>query len=127
MTVQLNHTIVPAHDKEKTAIFFAEVLGLPAPIPFGPFSAVHADNDVTLDFMNDDREIASQHYAFLVSDRDFDEIFERIRARGLSYWSDPHHHHPGEVNRRDGGRGFYFEDPNGHNLEVLTRPYGGRP
>lgn len=126
MTVQLNHTIVSTHDKQASASFFAEILGLPTPVPFGPFVTVKADNDVTLDFMSDREDIVPQHYAFLVTEREFDEIFGRIRARGLAYWSDPHHHHPGEINTRDGGRGLYFEDPNGHNLEVLTRPYGTR-
>ncbi|MDQ3274002.1 MAG: VOC family protein, partial [Actinomycetota bacterium] len=66
----------------------------------------------------------SQHYAFLVSDRKFDEIFGRIRERKLSYWADPYHREPDEINTRDGGRGLYFDDPDGHNLEILTRPYG---
>jgi catechol 2,3-dioxygenase-like lactoylglutathione lyase family enzyme len=124
MTIELNHTIVSAHDKRASADFFAEILGLPMPTPFGPFMTVKADNGVTLDFVEREGEIAPQHYAFLVSERDFDEVFGRICGRGLTYWADPHHHDAGTINRRDGGRGLYFEDPNGHNLEILTRPYG---
>lgn len=124
MAVQLNHTIVSARDKQVSATFLAEILGLPAPVPFGPFLGVEVDNDVTLDFIDTDGDITSQHYAFLISEDEFDEIFGRIRERGLSYWADPGRKHPGEINTRDGGRGVYFEDPSGHFLEVLTRPYG---
>jgi catechol 2,3-dioxygenase-like lactoylglutathione lyase family enzyme len=127
MTVQLNHTIVASHDKQASASFLANMLGLPEPEPFGPFMTVHADNDVTLDFMESGGEIESHHYAFLISEGEFDEIFTRIKERGLSYWADPHHHRPGEINTRDGGRGLYFDDPNGHRLEILTRPYGSGP
>jgi catechol 2,3-dioxygenase-like lactoylglutathione lyase family enzyme len=124
MAVQLNHTVVASRNKKESATFLAEVFGLPEPSPFGPFLAVPTDNDVTLDFMDVDGEITSQHYAFLVSEQEFDEIFGRIQERGLTYWADPGHTRPGEINHNDGGRGMYFEDPNGHNLEALTRPYG---
>jgi catechol 2,3-dioxygenase-like lactoylglutathione lyase family enzyme len=125
MPVHLNHTIVAARDKQASATFLAEILGLPAPKPFGPFMGVQVDNDVTLDFIEADGDITPQHYAFLISEAEFDEIFGRIRERGLQYWADPGRRHPGEINTRDGGRGVYFEDPNGHYLEILTRPYGG--
>lgn len=124
MPVQLNHTIVSARDKQVSATFLSEILGLPAPKPFGPFLGVEVDNDVTLDFIDHDGEITAQHYAFLISEGEFDEIFGRIAERGLSYWADPHRDQPGEINTRDGGRGVYFEDPSGHFLEILTRPYG---
>ncbi len=124
MAVQLNHTIVSARDKQASADFMAEILGLSTPAPFGPFMMVQADNEVTLDFIDSADEIVPQHYAFLVSDGEFDEIFGRIRERGLAYWADPFHREPGEINTRDGGRGLYFDDPDGHNLEILTRPYG---
>lgn len=124
MAVQLNHTIVSVRDKKESATFMAEILGLPAPSPFGPFLAVQAANDVTLDFADAGGEVTSQHYAFLVSEEEFDEIFGRIGERGLAYWADPGRNHPGEINTRDGGRGVYFEDPSGHFLEILTRPYG---
>jgi catechol 2,3-dioxygenase-like lactoylglutathione lyase family enzyme len=124
MAVQLNHTIVAARDKDASATFLAEILGLPEPKPFGPFMGVPVDNDVTLDFVDTDGEITSQHYAFLISEKEFDEIFGRIQERELAYWADPHRNQPGEINTRDGGRGVYFEDPNGHFLEILTRPYG---
>lgn len=124
MTVELNHTIVQARDGAASAGFLAELLGLPAPTRFGPFMMVEADNGVTLDFMDTDDEITSQHYAFLVTEAAFDEIFGRIQARQLPYWADPGRSQPNEINTRDGGRGVYFEDPDGHFLEILTRPYG---
>lgn len=124
MSVKLNHTIVSARDKRASAAFLAEMLGLPEPVPFGPFLVVQADNDVSLDFIDAEGEITTQHYAFLISETEFDEIFGRIRKRKLPYWADPFKHHPGEINTRDGGRGVYFADPSGHLLEILTRPYG---
>ncbi len=124
MPVQLNHTIVAARDKRVSATFMAEILGLPEPKPFGPFLGVVVDNDVTLDFIDSDGDITPQHYAFLINEAEFDEIFGRITGRGLPYWADPHRDHPGEINTRDGGRGVYFEDPDGHFLEILTRHYG---
>ena len=124
MAVQLNHTLVAAHDRRASATFLSEMLGLPSPVPFGPFLGVKVDNDVTLDFMDAGGEITPQHYAFLISEREFDDIFGRIRERGLTYWADPFRREPGKINTRDGGRGVYFEDPSGHLLEILTRPYG---
>jgi catechol 2,3-dioxygenase-like lactoylglutathione lyase family enzyme len=124
MPVQLNHTIVSARDSTVSARFTAGILGLAEPKPFGPFLTVETDNAVSLDFIDADGAITSQHYAFLVSEPEFDEIFGRIRERGLSYWADPGRSRPGEINHGDGGRGAYFEDPDGHLLEILTRPYG---
>ena len=124
MAVLLNHTIVAARDKQASAEFLSEILGLPAPKPFGPFLGVETSNEVTLDFMDAGDDITAQHYAFLVSEAEFDEIFGRIRDRGLDYWADPFHREPGRFNTHDGGRGVYFEDPSGHNLEIITRPYG---
>jgi catechol 2,3-dioxygenase-like lactoylglutathione lyase family enzyme len=85
---------------------------------------VELGNNVSLDFHDTDDEIASQHYAFLISEGEFDEVFGRIRSRGLDYWADPGQSKAGQINRHDGGRGLYFEDPDGHLLEVITRPYG---
>lgn len=125
MTVMLNHTIVHSQDRDASATFLSEILGLPAPVPFGPFMGVLTGNEVTLDFLGADGEpIAPQHYAFLVSEPEFDRIFGRIRARGLPYWADPGKRQRGEINTHYGGRGVYFEDPSGHLLELLTRPYG---
>jgi len=124
MTAKLNHTIVYARDKRASAAFVSEVLGLAAPVPCGPFMGVQAGNDVTLDYMDADGEITSQHYAFLVSESEFDEIFSRIRKRRIPYWADPAQARRNQTNTRDGGRGVYFEDPDGHLLEILTRPYG---
>ena len=124
MAVKLNHTIVHARDKRASAQFMADILGLGEPVPFGPFLGVVTANDVTLDFLETDEEFIVEHYAFLVSDAEFDAIFGRIQARKLSYWADPGRQQLNRINTRDGGRGAYFEDPNGHLLEILTRPYG---
>jgi len=91
---------------------------------FGPFQIVRTANDVSLDVLETSGDIAGQHYAFLISEHEFDDIFGRIRARGSRYWADPAQTKENEINRHDGGRGMYFEDPNGHLLEVITRPYG---
>ncbi len=123
MTVRLNHTIVHSRDKRASAAFLARILGLGTPGTFGHFVTVATGNDVSLDF-DDASEVRPQHYAFLVDDADFDPIFERVKAAGIDYFADPGHRRRGELNTRDAGRGFYFADPDGHNLEVLTRPYG---
>ena len=124
MPVQLNHHIVLAKDNEAAARFYVEVFGVPIAGRLGPFVAVALDNDVTLDFMSaGDHPIPSQHYAFRVTDNEWDEIFARIRARGLDYWADPFHRHPGRTNSEYGGRGVYFEDPDGHSLEIITTDY----
>lgn len=125
MTVKLNHTIVAARDNKASALFVFEILGLEkAPLLLGPFALVAVGDELTLDFMTVDGEVTTQHYAFLVSETEFDEIFGRIKTRGLPYWADPHRHQAGAINHWDDGRGVYFQDPNGHLLEILTRPYG---
>lgn len=124
MSVQLNHTIVLAKDREASARFYADVLGVKVAGRMGPFVVVALDNDVTLDFVSvGDSKIPSQHYAFLVSDTDWDEIFARVKARGITYWADPFHRRPGKTNTEFGGRGVYFADPDGHNLEIMTTNY----
>ena len=107
-----------------SARFLAEMLGRPTPTRFGHFDVVELDNGVSLDFAESDGPIRPQHYAFLISETDFDAVLSRIRERGLEHWADPMHHRPGEINHNDGGRGVYFPDPDGHYLEVITRPYG---
>ena len=124
MTIKLNHTIVHARDKRASAQFLSDILGLPAPVPFGPFLGVQTGNEVTLDYLDTDEELTIEHYAFLVSESEFDEIFGRIQARKLPYFADPGRQQRNQINTRDGGRGVYFEDPAGHVLEILTRPYG---
>ena len=124
MAIDFNHTIVWARDSEASARFLSEILGLPSPIRWGPFLVVTTGNGTNLDFMNAGGEIAAQHYAFLVSENEFDEIFGRVRERSLPYWADPAQSQPGEINHNDGGRGFYFEDLDRHFLEIITRPYG---
>jgi catechol 2,3-dioxygenase-like lactoylglutathione lyase family enzyme len=123
MTIRLNHTIVSARDKDAAALFLTEILGLSAPVLLGPFAAVQI-GDTSLDYMEADGEIVSQHYAFLVSEAEFDQIFARIRDRRLPYWSDPGRRQRDQINTWDDGRGLYFDDPNGHLLEIITRPYG---
>jgi catechol 2,3-dioxygenase-like lactoylglutathione lyase family enzyme len=122
MAVQLNHTIVPAHDKLAAASFLSDILGLEPPTPFGPFLCVETANGVSLDYAEHDGAIPPTHYAFLVSEEEFDAIFARVTERGLRYWADPGHTRESVINNH--GRGFYFEDPSGHNMEVLTRAYG---
>jgi catechol 2,3-dioxygenase-like lactoylglutathione lyase family enzyme len=124
MAVQLNHTIVHARDARASADFLAGILGLAAPRRFGPFWIVDTANGVSLDFLSTDERFEVAHYAFLVTEAEFDEIFGRLEARGLPFWADPGAKRPQEINRNDGGRGVYFEDPSGHYLEILTRPYG---
>ena len=120
MTVQLNHTIVPAHDKHASARFIAEILGIEVGGEVEPFVQVHLSNNVTLDYMNS-AGFSSQHFAFLVDDDDFDAAYARLRERGVQTWADPDHHEPDRINTRWGGRGVYFPDPAGHNMEILTR------
>jgi catechol 2,3-dioxygenase-like lactoylglutathione lyase family enzyme len=100
------------------------MLGLAAPTRFGPFLVVEAANGVSLDYHEIDGDIASQHYAFLIGEDDFDQVFGRIEARGLEYWADPALSRAGQINHNDRGRGVYWNDPDGHLLEVITRPYG---
>ncbi|WP_282692851.1 VOC family protein [Streptomyces sp. CC208A] len=125
--VQLNHTIVHSSDRSASARFLAGILGLQVDAPFGPFLPVDLANGVTLDFYEvEDAEghpIQSQHYAFLVQDEDFDAMIARLEAAGITYYADPNHTRPNEVNDLFGGRGAYFDDPDGHNMEIMTVPY----
>lgn len=124
MAVQFNHHIVIVRKQAESAKFFTDILGLPAATRFGPFLVVQTANGVSLDFDETDGGITPQHYAFLITEAEFDEIFGRIRARHLDYWADPGLSQRGEINHYDGGRAVYFRDPNGHLLEIITRPYG---
>lgn len=126
MTARLNHTIVAARDRDASALFLTEMLGLPAPLELGHFAVVRVGDQLSLDYLEiePERELVPQHYAFLVEEHEFDEIFERITKRGLAYWADPFRRKRGEINHWDDGRGVYFDDPNGHLLEIITRPYG---
>lgn len=121
MSVQLNHTIVKSRNRAESATFLAELFGLEAPRPFGHFLAVAFDNGVTLDFDEAD-EVRAQHYAFLVDEDAFDEIFARINERDIAYFADPTHREASTCNHRNGGRGCYFSGPEGHNYEIFTRP-----
>jgi catechol 2,3-dioxygenase-like lactoylglutathione lyase family enzyme len=119
MTIVLDHTIVPAHDKEASARFFARIFGLGYDGTVSHFAPVRVNDTLTLDF-DSDTGFESHHYAFKVSEGEFDAIFERVRAEGIPYGSGPFALSDMQINRRNGGRGFYFRDPNGHILEVLT-------
>ena len=128
MPVQLNHTIAMATDPASSAAFVCEILGLGTPRRYGPFHEVQLTNDVTIDFLDSGgHPVTGIHYAFLVTEDEFDGIFGRIQARGLDYYADPHQQQPGEINTNDGGRGVYWAAPDGHWLEILTVPYGGWP
>jgi catechol 2,3-dioxygenase-like lactoylglutathione lyase family enzyme len=125
MPVELNHTIVKCTDKHASARFLAEILGLPEPTTYGPFVVVQVDNGVSLDYADDHGSVHAQHYAFLVSEDEFDQIHGRIVERGITFWADPGHRTENRINTNDGGRGLYWSDPDGHNLEIITVPYGG--
>ena len=124
MTIELNHTIVHTKDRWAAAGDVAAVLGRAAPTAYGPFAVLELDNGVSLDFMEVDGEVHAQHYAFLVGEEEFDAVQARLRDAGRSWWADPHKRSPGEINHADGGRGLYWEGPDGHWLEIITRPYG---
>ncbi|MGW7303275.1 MULTISPECIES: VOC family protein [unclassified Streptomyces] len=127
MSVELNHTIVPCSDREESARFFARVLNLQVGEPAGPFLPVDTENGVTLDFATVGGDIPTLHFAFLVSEAEFDGILARLVEERIPIQADPHGRHLGRINRNDGGRGVYFRDPSGHALEALTRPYGSDP
>ena len=124
MAIQFNHTIVWSSNQSAAAKFLAEMLGRPMPTRFGHFDVVELDNGVSLDFADAEGAIRPHHYAFLISEAEFDAVLGRIKDRGLGYWADPRGSRPGEINHNDGGRGVYFRDPDGHYLEVITRSYG---
>jgi len=126
MSVALNHTIIWCSDRHRSADFFAAMYGLPEPQDLFHFRVVKLANGVSLDFA-DHREgpVSPQHYAMLVSEDEFTALYGRILTRGIAHWADPARTRPGEFNHNDGGRGVYFEDPDGHFLEALTVPYGG--
>ena len=124
MTVELNHTIVWCRDKDRSSTFMTELFDLPPARPFGMFAVVDVDNGVSLDFIETDGDFDRQHYAFLVGEDEFTAIFDRIVRQGIDHWADPGRSTPGEINHHDGGRGVYFVDPDGHLLEIITRPYG---
>ena len=119
-----NHTIVWCSDKQRSAEFLTAILGLPPARTFFHFLVVDLANGVSLDFYQKDGAVSPQHYAFLVSDEEFDAGFERIKSRGLTYWADPARIKEGEINHHFGGRGIYFADPDQHLMELITRPYG---
>lgn len=130
MPVAFNHTIVHARDARQSATFFSDIMGLPAPQRFGPFLAVPIEHGASLDFAQvpAGEEVHPQHYAFLVTEADFDRIYARIVERGLEHYPEPRFDgRVNEINHNDGGRGVYWCDPSGHFLEIITVPYGGWP
>jgi catechol 2,3-dioxygenase-like lactoylglutathione lyase family enzyme len=126
VSVELNHTIIHCRNNRESAEFLAHLLDLSIGTEWGPFIPVVLANGVTLDFASIPPEsITAQHYAFLISEAEFDTAFARIKEQGITYYADPHRKVPGEINHNDGGRGVYFPDPSGHGMELITRPYGG--
>jgi catechol 2,3-dioxygenase-like lactoylglutathione lyase family enzyme len=126
MSVVINHIVVHCHNKEASASFLADILGLPEPTTFHRFQVVRLDNGATLDFLDSpDNEIVWEHFAFLVDESDFDAILSRIKMRNVQFWAEPFGTRLGEINNDDGGRSLYFKDPNNHLIEILTVPYGG--
>ena len=124
MTVSFNHTIVFADNKQESAEFFGTLFGLPDPVSWGPFLTFELDHGVLIQFAEPGIEILPQHYAFLVSEAEFDRIYRWILDTGLTHWADPQMKRPNLFNTSHGGRGVYFRDPTGHNLEVISSPYG---
>jgi catechol 2,3-dioxygenase-like lactoylglutathione lyase family enzyme len=120
MPIALNHTIVPAHDKEGSARFFAEIMGLSYDGPVSHFAPVRINDSLTLDYDHAD-SFDSHHLAFHISEDEFDAILARLQAKGVAYGSDPRAQDNMQINHRRGGRGLYFVDPNGHSFEVMTR------
>lgn len=128
--MQFNHTIVGCHDNRETAEFWADILGLDIEKAWGPFIPIALEHGAAFDFANVPpfiSEIQPQHYAFLVSEAEFDAAYAKIQRYKLDHWADPQQHGVNEINHNDGGRGVYFLDPNGHFLELITVPYGGWP
>ena len=126
MSVELNHTIIPAKDKWVSAKFLADILNLETGQEWGHFVPIETANGVTLDFAT--REgFRPGHYAFLVNDAALDSALASIRVQGVRYYADPRRAKPAEINYLHGGRGVYFDDPNGHLMEIITRPYGDPP
>jgi catechol 2,3-dioxygenase-like lactoylglutathione lyase family enzyme len=121
VSIELNHTIVPAHDPQASAQFLAGILGVPVDPPVSHFTPITLANQVTLDYDQHD-EFDPHHYAFLVSEEEFDAAFGRIRDRDIAYYADPACRQAGRVYESNGRRGTYFRDPNGHLMEILT-PY----
>jgi catechol 2,3-dioxygenase-like lactoylglutathione lyase family enzyme len=119
MTIVLDHTIVPAHDKEESARFFARIFGLRYEGPVSHFAPVKVNETLTLDF-DTDTDFDRHHYAFKVSEEEFDRIFERVQSERIPFGSGPFSPEDMKINHWNGGRGFYFRDPGGHLLEVLT-------
>ena len=123
MKIELNHTLVHCKNKVESANFVSELLGLPSPIPFHIFLVVQLTNGASLDFIETDEAFDPQHYAFLVGEKEFDQVHRKIKDRGIPYWADPAKKMSSEINTHFGGRGLYFEEPSGNFLEIITRPY----
>ena len=120
MALTLNHTIVPAHDKIASAEWFARLFGVQFSGTQGHFAPVQVNETLTLDFDNAER-FEPHHYAFHVSEEEFDAILGRVKAAGVAYGSEPSAQDNGQINTRRGGRGVYFRDGNRHSWELLTR------
>jgi len=123
MEITLNHTIVPSHNNVESAKFYEHIFGFEFVKEWGHFAVVKVNSTLSLDFVVATKSFSSHHYAFKVSDQEFDDIFERVKEKGLVFGSGPHSLEDGTINHHHGGRGVYFKDPNGHVLEIITTDY----
>lgn len=124
MGVQLDHFIVPCRDRVAAARKLAGILGVPwAEKGMGPFSPVYVNEGLTLDFVQTEEDYPIHHYAFRVSEPEFDSIFARLKAAGIAFRSEPHGPMDMKINTDYGGRIVYWEEPAGHYWEILTVSY----
>lgn len=123
MPFHLDHTIVPSKDKEASARFFARIFGLEYNGMWGPFAPVKVNETLSMDFDDRREKFDSHHYAFITSDDEFDQVLQRVKDEGVTFGSGPRSLEDMEINHLHQGRGFYFRDPNGHVLEVITHTY----
>ena len=121
MSIELNHIIIPARSKWASATFLASILDVPAGPQRELFVPVKVTNGVTLDYVDAGR-FDPHHCAFLASEAEFDAAYARIRSTGITYYAGPHRQRPGEINHLCDGRSIYFDDPDGHHIQIITRP-----
>ncbi|MDC9728012.1 MAG: VOC family protein [Methyloprofundus sp.] len=122
MEITLNHTIVPAYNNVVSAKFYEAIFGFKFVKEWGHFAVVTVNSTLTLDFQTK-KDFSSLHYAFKVTDEQFDLIFNRLQKAHIKYGSEPYDLENNAINHKYAGRGVYFKDPNGHVLEIITADY----